>query len=186
MARKRTLPPPTPPEPEWSLARFTCPNPDCVDFNRFDAGNLSICEWTGKHKHIRRLYCDHCGQRFSERRGSLLQDAKLPEAAVVRLVKCLTHGCSIEAAADICDVDPRTVERLLRKAGVRAEDFHRLQLERLSTPPPAVELDEMHGRVCETAAEKGGYRSGAGGVLSRVAARVARGFTWPWRRSAGS
>ena len=168
------------------LACFACPNPDCRLFNRFAAGNLSVCEWTGKRKHIRRLYCNDCGQRFSERRGSLLQDAKLPEPAVVRLVKCLTHGCSIAAAADICDVDPRTVERLLQRAGVRAEDFHRLQLERLTTPPPAVELDELHGRVAETPAEKGGYRSSAGRVLNRVAARVARGFTWPWRRSAGS
>ena len=165
------------------LALFACPNPDCLLFNRFAAGNLSVCEWTGKRKHIRRLYCNHCGQRFSERRGSLLQGAKLPEAAVVRLVKCLTHGCSVEAAADICDVDPRTVERLLHKAGPRAADFHRLQLERLATAPAAVELDELHGRVCETPAEKGG---GRGGVLGRVAARVARGFMWPWRRSAGS
>ncbi len=81
------------------LAVFACPNPDCDDFNRFDAGNLSVVEWTGRRKHIRRLYC----------RG---------------------YGCSLEATADICEVDPRTVEQFLEKAGRRAEDFHRLQLEK--------------------------------------------------------
>jgi len=44
---------------------------------------------------------------------------KLPEETVVRIVKCLGHGCSVEATADICEVAPRTVERLLEKASRR-------------------------------------------------------------------
>jgi len=73
---------------------------------------------------------------------------------VVRIVKCLGHGCSVEATADIGDVDPRTVARLREQAGRRAEDFHRTQLDRLPAPPEAVELDELHGRVSPAAAEK--------------------------------
>jgi transposase-like protein len=181
MSRKRARwPGPAPPGP--SLALFACPNPDCDLFNRFDAGNLSVAEWTGKRKDIRRLYCNHCGHRFSERQGSLLQYTKLPEATVVRLIKCLGHGCSIAATADICEVDPRTVERLLEQAGRRADDFHHLQLERLRQPPEAVELDELHGRVHQTPAKKGGAApSGEAGLLGRVAAWVASGFTRRWR-----
>jgi transposase-like protein len=132
------------------LSFFACPNGDCVDFNRFDADNLSVVEWMGKDKAIRRLYCRSCGTRFSERQGSLMQHTKIPEADVVRIVKCLGHGCSIEATADICDLDTRTVQRLLEKAGKRAEDFHRLQLERLEEPLEAVQLDELHGRVVKS------------------------------------
>lgn len=139
-----------------SLARFACPNPDCCDFNRCDAGNLSVCEWTGKHQHIRRLYCASCGGRFSERKGTLLFYRKLPEPALVRIVKCLGHGCSLEATADICEVDPRTVEEVLAVAGPRADDHHHLRQEQLQQPLEAVELDELHGRVCETPAKKGG------------------------------
>jgi transposase-like protein len=164
------------------LAAFACPNPDCSHFNRFDAGNLSVVEWTGKRKDIRRLYCSMCGRRFTERRGTLLRYTKLPEEVVVRIVKCLGHGCSVEAAADICDVDPRTVDRILELAGRRAEDFHRLQLERLRAAPEAVQLDELHGRVSPTPAKKGG----PGGPLGAVAAWVGSGFTRPWRSSAGS
>ena len=36
------------------LSFFACPNSDCADFNRFDADNLSIAEWIGKDKAIRR------------------------------------------------------------------------------------------------------------------------------------
>jgi transposase-like protein len=177
------------------LELFACPNPDCDLFNRFAAGNLSICEWTGKRKHIRRLYCHHCGHRFSERQGTLWRYSKLPEPAVVRILKCLGHGCSIEAAADICDVDPRTVERLLQTAGRRAESFHQLQLDRLEQPPEAVQLDELHARVQPprpaagdtggAGAKKGGARPAAG-LLGRVAAWVVSGFMRPWRSSAAS
>jgi transposase-like protein len=140
--------------PTGSLAAFACPNPECGHFNRFDAGNLSVVEWTGKNKEIRRLDCAACKQRFSERRGTLLRYSKLTEEAVVRIVKCLGHGCSVEATADICDVDPRTVDRILQQAGRRAADFHGLRLDRLEAPPDAVQLDELHGRVSPEPAKK--------------------------------
>jgi hypothetical protein len=129
------------------LAFFACPNSDCADFNHFGADNLSIAEWMGKDKAIRRLYCKTCGTRFSERQGSLVQYTKLAQAEVVRIIKCLSHGCSVEATADICEVDTRTVQRLLEKAGKRAADFHRLQLENLDPPLEAIQMDELHGKT---------------------------------------
>jgi transposase-like protein len=182
MGRKPADPAPTERRPAGSLAAFACPNPDCSHFNRFAAGNLSVAEWTGRRKDIRRLYCSACKRRFTERQGTLLRYSKLPEETVVRIVKCLGHGCSVEATADICEVDPRTVGRILEQAGRRAEDSHRLQLDRLAAPPEAVQLDELHGRVSPPPGEKGG----AGGLLGAVAARVGSGFTRPWRSSAGS
>ena len=133
-----------------SLSFFACPNSECADFNRFGAGNLSIAEWMGKDKAIRRLYCKTCGHRFSEREGSLMQDTKLAQADIVRIIKCLGHGCSVEAAADICEVDTRTVQRLLEKAGKRANDFHRLQIEKLDSPVEVVQMDELHGKTVKS------------------------------------
>ena len=184
------MPTTTPATDGDDLALLACPNPDCDLFNRFDAGNLRVCERIGKSKAIRRLYCNHCGQRFSERQGSLMQYTKLPHETVVRLIKCLGHGCSIEATADICEVDARTVSRMLQRAGRRAEDFHQLQLEHLAQPLDAVELDELHGRVCKPPRQKGGIApnparsrlDGApGSIVDIVAAWVGSGFTWRWR-----
>ena len=137
-------------EVNLSLSFLACPNSECADFNHFDAGTLSIAERMGKDKAIRRLYCKTCGHRFSEREGSLMQDTKLDQADVVRIIKCLGHGCSVEAAADICEVDTRTVQRLLEKAGRRAADFHRLQLEKLDSPVEAVQMDELHGKTVKS------------------------------------
>ena len=154
MPKQKRHPDQLSPEPAGlPLSFFACPHSDCADFNRFDADNLSIAEWMGKNKAIRRLYCKTCGTRFSERQGSLMQDTKLAPPDVVRIVKCLGHGCSVEATADICEVDTRTVQRLLERAGKRAQDFHRLQLEDLDEPLQAVQMDELHGKLVPSTAE---------------------------------
>jgi len=163
-----------PPNGELPLGFFACPNPDCEAFNRFGGDNLSVAEHMGKDKAIRRLYCRSCKTRFSERQGSLMEYSKLPLPAVVRIVKCLGHGYSVEATADICEVDARTVQRILDRAGKRSEDFHQLSLERLPEPLGAVQMDELHGRVAEKHGEKrGGFRG--------VVGWVARGLMPPWR-----
>ena len=42
------------------LALFSCPNPDCDLFNRFNAGNLSIAERMGKNRSIRPTAGGYC------------------------------------------------------------------------------------------------------------------------------
>lgn len=167
---------------ELPLDRFACPNGDCAMFNCFGAGNLSVVERMGKDKAIRRLYCKGCGCRFSERQGSLMRYTHLPTETVQRVVKCLTYGNSIQATADICDIDPRSVSRILEQGGKRAEDFHALQLEKLERPPEVVELDELHAKVARLPAGKKGDRAPASSRLLAGAVRKAvTGFTWRWK-----
>ncbi|HUV66664.1 MAG TPA: hypothetical protein VMW24_22445 [Sedimentisphaerales bacterium] len=156
-----------PPTGELPLGFFACPNPDCEAFNRFGGDNLSVAEYMGKDKAIRRLYCRSCKTRFSERQGSLMAYSKLPLPTVVRIVKCVGHGCSVEATADICEVDARTVQRIVDRGGTRAEDFHRLSLERLEERLEAVQMDELHGRVAEKDGEKKGGLRGVVGWVAR-------------------
>ena len=164
------------------LSFFACPNSDCADFNNFDAGNISIAEWMGKDKAIRRLYCKTCQTRFSERQGSLMQYTKLPASDVVRIIKCLGHGCSVEATADICEVDTRTVQRLLEKAGKRAADFHNLQLENLDQPLEAVQMDELHGKTVKSKQDKTTVVKVPRKLRKRFGKkRAKRGFIQLWR-----
>ena len=164
-----------------ALSFFACPNSDCADFNRFDSGNLSVAERMGKDKAIRRLYCKTCRARFSERQGSLMECTKLPATDVVRIIKCLGHGCSVEATADICEVDTRTVQRLLEKAGKRASDFHRLQLEELEEPLEAVQMDELHGKTVKHK-DKAAVLNVPKKLRKRLSKkRAGRGFIRLWR-----
>ena len=180
MSKRRRPTQQSPPSGPFPIDFFACPNPDCAAFNKFGEGNLSVAERMGKNKDIRRLCCIVCHTRFSERQGSLMQYSKLPQPTVVRIVKCLGHGCSIEATADICEVDPRTVQRLLEQAGKRAEDFHNLQLDTLQQTIPVVEMDELHGRAND-GNEKKGRLVCLGSILRSVAKRDAPGFMRLWR-----
>ena len=61
---------------------------------------------------------------------------------------------------------------MLSKAGPRAEDFHRLQLDRLAEPIQAVEIDELHAPLASP-------KKGENPVLALLAtSRRRRGSTW--------
>ena len=86
----------------------------------------------------------------------------------------------MEATADICEVDPRTVQRLLERAGQRAENFHNLQMEKLAKPLEAVEMDELHGRASDDAVSSKARSDAKKNLLDRVAHWVASGFMRRW------
>ncbi len=64
------------------LSRFCCQNPQCADYGKRGTGNLTACMRFGKEKRLRLLYCRTCHARFSERKGTPLFEARLPEATV--------------------------------------------------------------------------------------------------------
>ena len=61
---------------------FSCPNPDCTQFNRSNVDTIVHRSWTGKYKHIERLRCTACDHEFSEREGTLMARSKLAEDKV--------------------------------------------------------------------------------------------------------
>jgi IS1 family transposase len=125
--------------------RFSCPNPQCVRFNRPGEGNIVHRSWTGTRKHIERLRCTVCDREFSEREGTLMARSKLPEDTVIRLLKCQRWGVCDEGTADICAVDLKTVHRFQRVAAHRAETHHRQVVCEVDVP--GVQLDEAHSKL---------------------------------------
>ena len=125
--------------------RYSCPNPDCLQFPRPHAGNIVHRSWTGKHRHIERLRCTVCGREFSERAGTLMARSKLPEETVVRLLKCQRWGVCDEGTADICAVALKTLHRFQRVAAQRAETHHRQVVQEVEVQ--GVQLDEAHSKL---------------------------------------
>ena len=125
--------------------RFSCPNPQCAQFNRPGEGNIAHRSWTGTRKHIERLRCMACDREFSEREGTLMARSKLPDETVIQLVKCQRWGVCDEGTADICAVDLKTVHRLQQVAAQRAETHHRQVVRGVDVP--GVQLDEAHSKL---------------------------------------
>src|SRR4051794_39033953 len=106
------------------LARFCCQNSRCPDFGRRDAGNLTVTGRLGKARQFRLLYCRTCRARFSERKGTPLYRAHLPEERVTSILEHINEGCGVRKTARLVKVHPDTVSRYGRAAGDHARAAH--------------------------------------------------------------
>jgi transposase-like protein len=106
------------------LARFCCQNVECSDYGKRDAGNLSVCDRYGANKQRRLLYCATCKARFSERKGTPLFGARLPEKDIVSLLAHIDEGCGVRKTSRLIGVNKNTVVRYSRLAGRHAKDLH--------------------------------------------------------------
>jgi IS1 family transposase/transposase-like protein len=116
------------------LSRFCCQNSRCPDFGRRDAGNLTVTGRLGKSRQFRLLYCRSCRARFSERKGTPLYRAHLPEDKATSILEHIREGCGVLKTARLVKVHPDTVSRYGRAAGQHSRAAH----------------DELVGRTPET------------------------------------
>ena len=106
------------------LARFCCQHTECSDYGKRDAGNLSVCDHYGPNKQRRMLYCATCKSRFSERKGTPLFGARLPEKDIVSLLAHIDEGCGVRKTSRLIGVNKNTVVRYSLLAGQHAKDLH--------------------------------------------------------------
>jgi len=106
------------------LARFCCQNPECPNYGQRNAGNLSVCDRYGPNKQRRMLYCATCKARFSERKGTPLFGARLPEKEIVSLLAHIDEGCGVRKTSRLIGVNKNTVVRYSMLAGRHAKDLH--------------------------------------------------------------
>jgi LacI family transcriptional regulator len=106
------------------LSRFCCQNTACPDHGHRDRGNLSVCMRYGPDPQRRLLYCKTCKARFSERKGTPLFDARLPEGKLLAVLAHLADGCGVRQTARLVGVSKDTVTRLALRAGDHARQLH--------------------------------------------------------------
>jgi IS1 family transposase/transposase-like protein len=106
------------------LSRFCCQNSRCPDFGRRGAGNLTVTGRLGKSRQYRLLYCRTCRARFSERKGTPLYRAHLPEGKVFSILEHIHEGCGVLKTARLVKVHPDTVSRYGLTAGQHSRAAH--------------------------------------------------------------
>lgn len=105
------------------LSRFCCLNPDCPDHGQRNHGNLTVPARYGPNK-TRVLRCSTCKSRFSERKGTPLFGARLPDDKVVSVLAHVAEGVGTRKTARLVGVNKDTVTRLVRAAGEQAQQLH--------------------------------------------------------------
>src|SRR4051795_6109828 len=106
------------------LSRFCCLNSRCPDFRRRGAGNLTVTGRLGKPRHFPLLSSLPCRTRFSERKGTPLYRAHLPEDKVTSILEHITEGCGVLKTARLVKVHPDTVSRYGRVSGEHSHAAH--------------------------------------------------------------
>jgi transposase-like protein len=106
------------------LSRFCCQNVDCPDYSKRGTGNLSVSNRYGPNYERRLLYCSTCKARFSERKGTPLFGARLPEKDIVSLLAHIDEGCGVRKTSRLLGVNKNTVVRYSLLAGQHAKDLH--------------------------------------------------------------
>jgi transposase-like protein len=104
------------------LSHFCCQNPECPDFGRGGA-NLRVAFRYGRQRR-RMLACRTCQQRFSERKGTPLFDARLPDDQVLDVLAHLQERCGVRQTSRLVGVDKDTVVRYALRAGDHAQQLH--------------------------------------------------------------
>ena len=107
-------------------------NSQCPDAGRRGRGNLTFRGYSGTTRRIRMVYCRTCKARFSERKGTVLEQARLPDEKVHAVLDHIREGCGTRATSRLVKVDQNTVTRSIAVAGAHAEPLHR---ELVAFPP---------------------------------------------------
>ena len=106
------------------LKNFCCLNPDCSDYGLRGRDNLRVCFRNGPNQQRRVLACRTCQQRFSERKGTPLDRAKLPEEKALSVLQHLQESCGVRQTSRLVGVHKNTVVRLAVLAGEHAQELH--------------------------------------------------------------
>jgi transposase-like protein len=109
---------------ERKLENFCCQNEKCPNYGKRNGGNLSYRGWSGKGKRIRMLHCNTCDTVFSERKGTVLEESRLPDEKVESILQHIQEGCGTRSTSRLTGVNKDTVTRYTKIAGWHAEKVH--------------------------------------------------------------
>ena len=104
-----------------------CPNEECPDYGRVDAGNLINFGFT-KASTQRRL-CKTCGDTFTVTRGTLFYRRRTAQKDIVETLAILADRGSIAGAARVKGVKEDTVSAWARAAAEHWENLEAILLK---------------------------------------------------------
>jgi len=106
------------------IEHFCCQNSNCPDAGVRGKGNLRFSGLGGKEKQIRMIYCASCKVRFSERKGTVLEQCRLQPEKAVAILQHLRERCGIRATSRLVEVSRGTTARYARLAGGHSQALH--------------------------------------------------------------
>lgn len=121
---------------ELDVTQYSCPNPECPDYGKAEAGNIRIhC------RKDRRLRCATCNERFSARAGTIFYNLKTDEEKVLTAIKMIGERNSLRGIARTLNTKEDTVGEWAKKAAEHAREVSNLLMIRLNLTQ--LQVDEL-------------------------------------------
>ena len=105
------------------LKNFCCQNKNCPKHGVRGEKNIRVRATYGPNN-TRLLYCLICKKPFSEHRGTVFFDSRLPKKTVVSLLEHVAEGNGMRKTSRLTKAHLQTVIRYTKLAGEHAEQLH--------------------------------------------------------------
>ena len=125
------------------LKKFCCQNKNCPKHGVRGENNIRVRTTYGPND-TRLLHCLICKKRFSEHRGTVFFDSRLPKETVVSLLAHVVEGNGMRKTSRLENVHLQTVIRYTRLAGEHAEELHE---ELVAVFPPTLSPEHQRDSV---------------------------------------
>lgn len=106
------------------LSAFCCQNERCEDCGKKGLGNIYQRGWSDEKQTIRYLRCRTCQKDFSERKGTVWYQSKLPKEKALTLARHLAEGDGIRKTGRLVGATQGTVIRWNRLLGEHGKALH--------------------------------------------------------------
>jgi transposase-like protein len=108
--------------PKPKFAHVACPNKECKFHGILGQGNIvGNGTYHTKNGRVRKYICRECGRVFCERANAFFYNHRKEEFIIQLALEMAMKGMSVEAIADVLEVQPVTVNNWLFCAAKQCE-----------------------------------------------------------------
>jgi len=128
--------------PKPKFAHVACPNKECKFHGIPGQGEIvGNGTYQTKNGRVRKYICRECGRVFCERTNTFFYNLRKDEFIIQLALKMAMKGMSVEAIADVLEVQPVTVNNWLFRAAKQCELVNEELMKDLNVSK--VEMDEL-------------------------------------------
>ena len=128
--------------PKPQFIDVACPNEECDLYGQTGQENVvGNGTYISRGEKTRRYICRHCGKAFCDHTGTVYHDLRKNEKIIDLALKMSMKGMSIEAIAEVLEIEPASVKRWLARAAEQCEIVNDNLMTNLDVPK--VEMDEL-------------------------------------------
>lgn len=128
--------------PKTQFTDVACPNKGCKLYGLTGQGNVTgNGTYISRGEKTRRYRCHECGKAFCDHTGTFYHDLRKDDKTIDLALKMSMKGMSIQAIADVLEVQPASVKRWLSRAAEQCDKVNDTMMKNVDVSK--VEMDEL-------------------------------------------